>query len=237
MIFFGFKKKIPESHEGKISFATVSDTGLVRGENQDLVYADPDRLVFSVADGVGGGEDGAVASAMVCANLKMMLYAAGEDFASRKAAVQQAIEEANAEIFERSRRKGLSAMGSTVAVLVMDPADRRRVAVCNVGDSRVYLIRGGMPELLTRDHRLDGSHTLTRAVGIGCKVQTRWFESVCDYGSRFLVCTDGVHDQLTDARIAVFSSAGPVEAAARRLSDDVLKHGAPDNYSFVLVSI
>ena len=108
MISFGFKRNKVVSEDVRISYQTVSETGPVRQENQDQVYVDPERLVFSVADGVGGGEDGAVASSMVSANLKMMLYAAADDFASRIAAVQQAVDEANAEIYERSLRKGIS---------------------------------------------------------------------------------------------------------------------------------
>lgn len=237
MILFGFGKGRREQTQEKIDFRTVSETGLVRGENQDRVFVDRERLVFCVADGVGGGQDGALASEMVCSNLKMMLYAAADDFSSRLAAVQQAVEEANEEIHERTLRKGLGTMGSTVAVVVIDPDDRHRLAVCNVGDSRVYLIRGGMPERLTVDHRGAVPGSLTRAVGCSGRIEVEWSEIKAGDGSRILICTDGVHDVIGDPRIAVFASGGSLSAAAERLSSDVFKHGAPDNFSFVLVSI
>ncbi len=237
MILFGFGKSKSGISRPKVGFSTVSEVGKVRAENEDRVFVDFDRLVFCVADGIGGGSEGAVASEMVCANLKMVLYAARDDFSSRVAAVQQAVEEANVEIRERALRKGLGAMGSTAAIVVLDPADPRRAAVCNIGDSRVYLIQGGMPRLLTRDHRKEDSNTLTRAIGCTPEVDAEWREVEANAGARFLLCTDGVHDVLADSRIAVFAAGGTVGSAAKRLSSDVLKHGAPDNFSFVLISV
>ena len=54
-------------------------------------------------------------------------------------------------------------------------------------------------------------------------------------GDRYLLCTDGVHDVVTDARLGVFAAAGDLESAASRLADEVIRCGAPDNYSFILV--
>ena len=129
-------------------------------------------------------------------------------------------------------------MGSTVAILVLDPANPRHAAVCTVGDTRVYRVSKGMPDLLTRDHRASrGDNTLTRAVGVAETVKTEWLEIESNHGSRFVLCTDGVHDVVPATRLAVFVAAGPLRSAADRLSADIVKHGAPDNYSFVLVSV
>ena len=242
MILFGFGKKPsgdPAAKPAGPASVARSEAGLVRRDNQDHVFVDDARGVYCVADGVGGGDEGAYASELVCANLKMVLYAAGDDFASRVSAVQKAIEDSNAILFARARERGVPLVASTIAVLVLDPANPRHAAVCNVGDSRIYRFRRGMPELLTHDHRRNANdHTLTRAIGAAESVRAEWMEIDSTDGSRLLLCTDGVHDVVSAGRLAVFVSAAatPDEAAAR-IAADVVRHGAPDNYSFVLLAV
>jgi len=240
MVLFGFGKESAPAAEAlpKVASIAVSEPGLVRSDNQDHVFVDERRLVYCVADGVGGAKEGARASEIVCRNVKMMLAAAPSDFASRIHAVGQAVADANATIFAYARENGYDAMGSTVAALVLDPANPRHAAVCHVGDSRVYRIRGGMPQLLTKDHRREaGGNALTRAVGAAEGVSADWFEISSTNSSRFVLCTDGVHDVEPEGRLAVFAAAGSIESAARRLSADIERRGAPDNYSFVIVEV
>ena len=81
------------------------------------------------------------------------------------------------------------------------------------------------------------ANTLTRAVGASERVEADWSEMTSSHHSRFLLCTDGVHDVESAARLAVFAAAGPIESAARRLAADIERRGAPDNYSFVIVEV
>ena len=240
MVLFGFGREYADEVDAssKVGSFAVSEPGLVRQDNQDHVFVDEGRLVYCVADGVGGANEGAIASEIVCRNVKMMLAAAPPDFAARVEAVGQAVADANSAIFAHAREHGYDAMGSTVAVLVLDPANPRHAAICHVGDSRVYRIRGGMPQRLTRDHRCEsGANTLTRAVGAAETVAADWFEITSTNPSRFIICTDGVHDVESEMRLAVFVAAGPIESAAQRLSADIMRRGAPDNYSFVIVEV
>ena len=240
MVLFGFGRESASEAAASpnVGSFAVSEPGLLRQDNQDHVFIDEKRLVYCVADGVGGANEGAMASEIVCRNVKMMLAAAPSDFAARVEAVGQAVADANSAIFAHAREQGYDAMGSTVAVLVLDPANPRHAAICHVGDSRVYRVRSGMPQLLTRDHRRGaGEHTLTRAVGATENVTADWFEITSTNSSRFILCTDGVHDVESEARLAVFVAAGPIESAARRLSADIMRRGAPDNYSFVIVEV
>ncbi len=241
MVIFGFgagRPRVEHTPERRVESSVVSETGLVRGENQDRVFIDESRYVYCVADGVGGGSEGARASEIVCRNVKMMLRECAPGFAAHVEAVDRAVTEANAAICEFVREGGYRFMGSTIAVLVLDPANTRHAAICHVGDSRVYRIRGGMPTLLTRDHRAAGEpHGITRAVGAAPGVDPEWTEIESSNPSRFLLCTDGVHDVVSDARMAAFVAAGPVDSAAKRLSQEVLRRGAPDNFSFVIVSV
>ena len=245
MILFGFRKgnasapAAPADEAAPVKSVSASETGLVRADNQDHIFVDDDRLVYCVADGVGGGAEGARASEIVCANLKMVTYAAADTFKARTSAVQKEIEDANAALYAYAREKGVPLVASTVAALVLDPQNPRHAAICNVGDSRIYRFRRGMPELLTHDHRAGaGSHALTRAIGAAETVCVEWTELESTDPSRMLLCTDGVHDVVSAGRLAAFVSAAPtLDAAAERLAADVVRHGAPDNYSFVLLEV
>ena len=252
---FGFGKQ-REAPASALDAVFVSETGLVRDENQDNVLVSVSHGVFGVADGMGGGAEGAKASATVCHELKMMTHVAGDTFEQRVSAVRASIVDANAAIYAYATERGFSQMGSTAAVIVFDPNNASRAAVMHIGDSRIYRIRRGLVSLLTRDHSVGrelsdfaGSraadlrsranpltHVLTRAVGVKPAVYTEEREIDVMPGDRYLLCTDGVHDVVTDARLGVFVAAGNLESAASRLAEEVVRCGAPDNYSFVLVS-
>ena len=233
-MFGWFKKK--RSGPAPLQAVFVSETGLMRTDNQDNVLVSVNHGVFCVADGMGGGAEGAKASDVVCRELKMTIHVAEDEFSSRVAAAQNALVDANFEVYTYARERGFEQMGSTAAVLVFDPADHARAAVIHVGDSRVYRIRHGLAERLTRDHRILGGNTLTRAIGGMATVRCDFKEVDVRPGDRFVVCSDGVSGVMTDARLAVFASGGTIETAAERIAGEVVKAGAPDNYSFVLVS-
>ena len=232
MFGFGLRKKLEPP---PLEAVFVSESGLVCEDNQDNVLVAPHRGVFCVADGMGGGAEGGKASDVVCRELKMTTHVAEPEFSSLVTAAQNALVDANYEIFAYARERGFAHMGSTAAILVFDPAERTRAAAIHVGDSRVYRIRRGLAERLTRDHRVVGGNTLTRAVGAAPTVRCDIRETDVRPGDRFVVCSDGVSGVMSDARLAVFASGGSIETAAERLAAEVVKAGAPDNYSFVLV--
>lgn len=251
---FGFGKQ-NEAGGRKTDAVFVSETGLVRKDNQDNVLVSVQHGVFCVADGMGGGAEGAKASATVCHELKLMTHAAGATLAERVYAVRASIVDANAAIYAYAQERGFRQMGSTAVVMVMDPEDASRAAVLHVGDSRLYRIRGGLVSLMTRDHSVGRelsdfagaravdfrsranplTHVLTRAVGVRPAVKVDEREIDVRDGDRFVLCSDGVHDVVSDARLGVFAAGGTLESAATRLAEEVVRRGAPDNYSFVIV--
>lgn len=234
---------------------TASETGSVRKDNQDTVFVDRAKTVFCVADGMGGGSEGATASRFVCEEIEKAV--AAKTLAERMEAVEAAVVAANDRIRAYAKERDFKQMGSTVAVLLVDPSDVRRAAICHIGDSRIYRIRRRTAELLTHDHTIGGqlgdmtkgvlaagfksrtnplAHVLTRAIGTGDKVEGEWKKIDVADGDRFLICSDGVHDVVSDARIGVILSCPDgLEESSRRLTDEVVRHGAPDNFSYVLV--
>ena len=214
----------------------ITDKGLLREANEDKVFADDNHGVYAVADGVGSASEGAMASEIICRNLKIVLAAAPNDFGRLLSLVERSLIDADLAIRSYRDMKGYKEMASTVAVLVLDPKNPRHVAICHVGDSRVYRISHGMPEVLTRDHRLTKEDTLLlRAVGSGKELKTDWIEIDGEGPANYVLCTDGVHEVVSPARLAVYAAAPNLESAAERLKAEVLRRGAPDNFSFVIV--
>ena len=249
MFGFGKKKML------KAVCVTASEMGLVRKDNQDSVFVNRAKTVFCVADGMGGGSEGATASRFVCEEIEKAVTA--KTLAERMGAVEAAVAAANDRIRAYAKERDFKQMGSTAAVLLLDPSDSRRAAICHVGDSRIYRIRRRKAELLTHDHTIGGqlgdltegvlsagfksrtnplAHVLTRAIGSADKVEGEWKKIDVTDGDRFLICSDGVHDVVSDARIgSILSRPDDLVSASRRLTDEVVRNGAPDNFSYVMV--
>jgi len=256
---FGIFSKKEVEKPLRLESVSASETGLVRKENQDHVYVDAEARVFCVADGMGGGADGARASAIVCEHLRAAkLGAALRPLEDVTAAIDAALGMAHAEIKAHAAKQGFEQMGSTAAAIAFDGYDMKRVAICHIGDSRVYRIRGGMAEALTRDHTVGYAcaefagknapafrdranplaHVLTRAIGVtDGPVRADWKTADVRRGDRFVICSDGVHDVVTDTRLAVFAGGGTLASAKARLAKEIVAKGAPDNFSFVIVEI
>lgn len=241
----------------KISGFGVCNAGLVRKDNQDSIICDVKRLFFAVADGIGGGDGGAFASGKLCDNLASAELSGG--MSRMRLAIASAIEKANEGIYSHAKSHGLTMVGTTVALLAVEGGDSRKAVVCHVGDSRVYRARGGRAELLTSDHTVGAelsnafgnrrdvagyalrsnrlAHVLTRAVGTDCTVKCDWKEVELAAGDVYLVCSDGVHDVVHDDEMAGLLKGGTPEETAKRISVEVERRGAPDNYSIVIAKV
>ena len=244
--------------QGPLRFdvAATSDCGLVRPENEDSYLMRSEEFFLSVADGMGGGADGALASAWVCEAFADLLAVPHGDFRARVKGAGAALEAANARIRAYMKERGIKMMGSTAALLMADPARPARGVVAHVGDSRIYRWRKGKGVQLTRDHTVGDelgrahvsnseaaalksrknplSHILTRAVGTGFKVRPDWRKIDLRAGDRYLLCTDGVHDVLSNEQVSALLGRAKAPAdAVRAFARDVIACGAPDNYTLV----
>ena len=252
---------------GKSEFSfdasSLSACGLVRKENQDSLLAIPEAGFFCVADGMGGGKGGELASRWICESLTEIARQTGFPVmpgARRVPLVDEALQDTNRRIRAYANEQGFRSMGSTVAIVLFDPTDWAHPSIVHAGDSRVYRLRRGRLQLLTRDHTVgnelsrkthsriesDGlksrrnplSHILTRAVGTEFRVRSDWQKTDACVGDRFLLCTDGVHDMLSDGEIeAALRGRTKPDDVLRRLEAGIVAAGAGDNYSMVCFEV
>ena len=202
-----------------ISYAKT-DTGLVRRSNQDFLFAadqpvGPLPNLFIVADGMGGHKAGDFASRYVVEHMKE--YIENSDLASPVMILRKALEKTNQGLFEEAQgnpdREG---MGST---LVAATIEDDMMYVANVGDSRLYLLRDSLAQI-TRDHSLveemvargkmerdsesyrSQKNIITRAMGIGNRVEADFFEVPLLECDCILLCSDGLTNMVDDAEIS-----------------------------------
>ena len=253
---FGFGESGTAQGPLRFDVAAASDRGLVRPENEDSYLMRSEDFFLSVADGMGGGADGALASAWVIEAFADMLATPPEGFRARVKGAGAALDAANARIRAYMKERGIKMMGSTAALLLADPARPARGVVAHVGDSRIYRWRKGKGVQLTRDHTVGDelgrahvsnseaaalksrknplSHILTRAVGTGFRVRPDWRKIDLRAGDRYLLCTDGVHDVLSNEQVSALLGRAKTPAdAVKAFARDVVACGAPDNYTLV----
>jgi len=238
-----------------LRWGTASHEGQLRSQNEDHAHAG-DGL-FVVADGMGGHLAGEIASAMAVDRLNERLPVDGDKTLDDLVA---AIHEANVEIYQGSiDDPDQAGMGTTVTAVAVvdDPHDGEAFAVANVGDSRGYVLRHGRLRQLTIDHSFvqelvaEGAITraearthprrniVTRALGIEPYVRVDSWTMPIIRGDRFVLCSDGLVDEITDDAISEIldTHADDPDAAAQALVDAANEAGGRDNITVVIVDV
>ncbi len=231
----------------------ATDVGQVRQVNQDNILRADD--VFAVADGMGGHRGGEVASLVAVEALQASFIERTTD------SLVEAVQSANAAIVERAKDDpDLRGMGTTMCALARVHLDdgQEILTIVNVGDSRAYLLKAGDAELvqISEDHSLvqtlvrQGQLTqaeaavhpqrniLTRALGIDQRVLPDSFDLLPVKGDRYLLCSDGLFNEVEEPRMAevMLTHPDPQEAAEIlvRLANE---GGGRDNISVVIVDV
>lgn len=239
-----------------ICFAGKSDIGRKRKNNEDSFGMFPSLGVWLVADGMGGGDDGEVASAAVVREVDAFVSACPAAASGAYAAddvlrgVETAVGKASAWIFRRTREKRLATCGSTVVGCVVDPVKPGRVVAFHAGDSRLYRLRGRGIKQITVDHsaaELIGVKDeakvnpmfrgmVLRAVGVKASVEVELTEFEVKEGDRVLICSDGLSRMVPDRKIASVSRGErDPEKAVGALIAAANDAGGVDNVTAVLI--
>jgi len=252
----------------KISAAGLSDVGLKRESNEDSLAMDNSAKLYIVADGMGGHLAGEVASKVavqiIQKNVNNWINKNSPvteifDFpdmtlSQRGNYLSSSIKLANRVIYEMSQEyTEYKGMGTTIVILAAMPST---IIAANVGDSRIYLIRGDSMEPLSKEHSMVAEqlemgliseeeakisplrHILTRNLGSSDTVDADVFEIEHVDNDRFLLCTDGLTDLVSDNEILnIIKNGNDPEYICQQLISEANKRGGTDNITVSLICV
>ncbi|MDX9868721.1 MAG: protein phosphatase 2C domain-containing protein [Kiritimatiellia bacterium] len=240
-----------------LSCAALTDQGRKRKNNEDAYAAFPESGVFCVADGMGGAEDGEVASQAVVEGLASRLgelAAQGCPIEGRsvQARIARTLNEVSSWIYARSEERGTRGTGTTFVGVCFDPAHPETATALHAGDSRLYLLRKRLFTQITRDHSaaaLAGVKDekdlnpmfrgiVMRAVGVNETVEVERTPFGIAEGDQILLCSDGLTRMVGDKEInKILRKAKTPEAAARELVDRANRNGGVDNVTVIVIRV
>ena len=234
-----------------------TDVGLRRHENQDTFAVEHGEklLIAVVCDGMGGAEGGQIASSLAVETFMKEIRAllrADMTAGQLRELASFCVAKANTAVYQRALQDpAYQGMGTT---LVSAVAGERDAVICNVGDSRAYLIHNGEMMRITHDHSVvqtlveNGDITaeearthpnrnlITRALGSDETTLCDAFDVSFAHGDKILLCTDGLVVTATDEEICHIVCA---DKRAEEKLDDLIAlakaQGAPDNVTAVLI--
>lgn len=264
-----FSRGKRQSPEFELKATALSHIGCVRKNNEDNfflngdimplekvndgayvnVQSDDDVHLLAICDGMGGLELGEQASYEAVSRMEALRKRLRRD--KPEEAIREFAAKASAAIQKDVERAKGKREGTTLAMLCLV---KETATIANVGDSRVYLLRGGKLMQLSLDHSevfsmvLAGKLTLEQARNhprnnmisryLGMKTYNPQMASIRSVeacrGDRFLICSDGLSDLLGQAAIEALLPGGTTEEAARRLVEHALIWGGKDNTTVIV---
>ncbi len=233
-----------------------TDTGKRRANNEDSVYMDVDRGIFILADGMGGHQSGEVASEIAVREAYRVLsdkIPGANGSQGFQGFLREACLRAHESVKQKARSHiSFTGMGTTLLQLVIENGNAH---ICNVGDSRAYLLRDSFQQL-TKDQTvgaflleynlmdyedIDPGHwnVLTQAVGTADGLEPECLELDIRKGDMLLLCSDGLTDMLSNDEIAdiLAERAAGVDAIADSLVGAANEKGGRDNISVVVIEL
>jgi protein phosphatase len=241
--------------EGALELATLTHVGTERAHNEDACGSLLEREacgLLVVADGVSLANAGEVASQMA---VEVLLRAYQEEPAAAGSATRlyRAVQQANIEIYDRQVAvPELRGMSTTLTAAVVDAG---QLTAVHVGDSRLYLVRGGAITQLTKDHtaaaekvrlklmskekaRLSPDRSvLTRCVGRELIVARDRVSQPLAQGDALLLCSDGLHGVLADEELGALVEGRSAADGCRALLEAANARGTPDNLTAALLRV
>lgn len=230
-----------------VSHGAATHPGLRGRANEDAYLAA--APIFLVADGMGGHEAGARASAAVIAEFQQFVGAASVANADVRAAVARARQRVD-ELASPQRAAGTTLAG----VVLAQVGGAGYWLTVNIGDSRTYRWARGVLEQVSVDHsvvqelvdagemdaetaaRHSRRNEITRAIGAGSVGEADYWMLPAEGGDRILVCSDGLSTELDDDRIArILGEEREPQDAATRLVHEALLHGGRDNVTVIVI--
>ena len=237
------------------NYVSVSEYGKKRNKNEDAVgiFVIKEGLLIVICDGLGGGLSGEFASQTSVERIyKSFTLSKEKDFIKR---IKHSVESANHFVFEKSNGNlHFKGMATTCEVLLLNGVN---AYWGHVGDSRIYHYSRKKLTQLTKDHSVsqklvdDGELSLrdyhnhpkksivTKAIGDNSipEVDSSKMLLTNQSSSKFLVCTDGVTTVISNYEIEKLLEKNDLTEISEKLNKLIERRGAPDNYSYVIVSV
>lgn len=244
----------------------ISDVGLKREGNEDAFSTKDSLGLYIVADGMGGHLAGEVASRVAVEMINKSFGRWVEEETSedqifgnpdrsltkRGNYISGSIQLANRVVYEMAvEQEQYHGMGTTAVVLAVTPT---LIIAANVGDSRIYMLRDGNIERLSKDHSIVAEqvemgmmteeeaessplrHVLTRNLGSSENVEPDIFEIEPSNNDRFILCSDGLTDLVSDKEIGeMIQNEEDPEKLCQKFIEMALKRGGHDNTTVVSV--
>lgn len=234
-----------------------TDIGLVRHSNQDAFQKgsySKDIVWAVVCDGMGGANGGNIASQMAVEQITHQLSSACREHISSnsvKNILVPAVLNANTSIYEYAQKDPeLSGMGTTVVLAMVA---EQTLYIAHVGDSRAYLLSKNGIEQITKDHSMvqemvdrgeitekqarvhPRKNIITRALGVGPKVDVDYYELPFPQDDILLLCTDGLSNYLEPETIHRMAMELNLEQLTDQLVEQSKELGGRDNITVVAI--
>ena len=242
----------PWTSDSIFGWGAATDVGKLRNMNQDF-HAVSNSL-FLVADGMGGHQGGEIASEIATrAIIEEQNYSTVEAFREK---IVGANVEVRIEAEKKTERQGMGTTLCGVTRLHSGNDEVIEIALANIGDSRIYLLSVDEFSQITIDHSLveqmrrEGKITeqqaadhpqrniITRALGITAEAQVDCWQIPAQKNDRFLLCTDGLTNEVQDTEIhGILQSFTNPQEAAQELVDLANTNGGNDNITVVVVDV
>lgn len=231
----------------------MTDTGLVRKNNEDSFLCDDQNAFWAVADGMGGHDAGEVASDIAVTRTHALLSNCEKPIDAPT--IQGAVNTVNMEIYNYGIENHLAnGLGTTLTGLLKTATDK--YVALHIGDSRMYRVRDDEIETITTDHSwvqqqidvgeitIDEArfhpmkNVIMRSLGYDISVEADLFTLDLKPGDRLLIASDGLTNKVTDNDIlsAILRTDNP-RAALQGLTQLALERGGEDNITSVLIRV
>lgn len=240
----------------------ITDVGKKRTRNEDCFLVNDELSLYVVADGMGGHCGGEFASRLAVSTIDEVIQSLNTDPEATIISgvnseetdhgdrLRYAIEVASQKIYDQGLYdQQLKGMGTTTTAVIVSDG---RANIANVGDSRVYLLRGGKIQQVTRDHSLISEQVragllsegdakkhklkniITRSVGYQEAVEVDIFKIDLQSKDRLVMCSDGLTNMVDDEMICRTAEKGDVKDACRKLVTIANERGGEDNVTVIL---
>ena len=234
-----------------------SDKGIYRSNNEDACFVLPDK-VYVVADGVGGGNSGEIASRTAVNEIANYVKSHPISKMQNRDQIvgyfQACLDSTNQKIYNLAHTYAENTgMATTIAIVYVRSG---KAYIANVGDSRVYVCRAGNLQQLTEDHTYvntlvkagiltrqqaeqdERKNVITKAVGAESTIEPDYFQVEIKKDDVFIICTDGLYDEVDNTEITnVIEKSRSVSEMCSELIAHANKNGGHDNITVISLKV